>query len=394
MLHWRAFMPCLNSVSATRVRHSGAVIAAALALPGVWAPPASAQTATERPQTAVLWLSAMHYEESQPGLERVTVTTPSARLLMPLASHWALEGGLVADSVSGASPRWQSAVSSASVMREKRRAGDVKLTRYYEHSAYSIGLAHSTETDYSSSALSLGANWASPDKNTTWSVSVAGTGDVIKPGVGSVASIAEDKRDGTELLVGVTQALSRADVIQLNLTLNAGEGYYNDPYKLFDERPRARKQAALLGRWNHHLAADRSTARASYRYYKDSYGVDAHTVQAEWVKPLTDRLSLTPSVRYSSQRAARFYTPAVVDAAGLPVYPAIVAGEFVSGDQRLAAFGALSLGLRVEFKLNDSLSLDTRLERYEQRADWRLGGQGSSGLAPLRVLTLHASRAP
>ena len=360
----------------------GAIVLAALALPGVWLPPAHAEGAPEKGTIAFKYL---YYQDSQPGLKRITVNSPSVYVLAPVGRDWSVEGSLVVDSLSGATPRWQSAVSSASVMKELRKAGDVKVTRYFDRSSYAFGLSHSTEYDYVSNAISLNGSWSSADNNTTWNIGLASSEDAITPVEGGVNKIGKQKKRADEMLIGLTQALSSTDLVQLNLTLSAGEGFYSDPYKLLDVRPQARKQAALLGRWNHHFAGDGSTLRASYRYYRDSYGIKANTTQLEWAKPMDERLMLTPLLRYYSQSAARFYVEPQFDAAGQVVIPTVFPAGLNSGDQRLAAFGAVTLGLKADYKLTDDWTVDGKLETYEQRSDWRFGGNGSKGLDPFRA---------
>ena len=62
-------------------------------------------------------------------------------------------------------------------------------------------------------------------------------------------------------------------------------------------RPDKREQASILARWNHYLAGDGSTLRASYRFYRDNFGVTAHTLEGEWAKPVSATLTLTPGGR-------------------------------------------------------------------------------------------------
>lgn len=361
---------------------SGAIALAALALPGVWLGSAHAQGAPEKGTIAFKYL---HYEDSQPGLKRITVDSPSLYALVPLGARWSAEGSLVVDSLSGATPRWQSAVSSASVMGEKRKAGDIKVTRYFDRSTYSFGLAHSAEHDYKSNALSLHGSWSSADNNTTWNIGLSSSEDAIAPTNGGVNGVLKEKKRADEMLVGLTQAVSSNDLVQVNLTVSAGEGFYSDPYKLLDVRPRARKQAALLGRWNHHLEGDGSTLRSSYRFYRDSFGIRAHTAQVEWARPLGERWVATPLLRYYSQGPARFYVEPQFDSAGQVVIPTVAPDVLNSGDQRLSAFGAITLGLKADYKISDDWSVDAKLEAYQQRAGWRLGGQGTKGLDPFRA---------
>jgi hypothetical protein len=357
----------------------GAVVLAALALPGVWVPPAHAESAPEKGAIAIKYL---HYQDSQPGLKRITVNSPSVFVITPIGKEWAVEGSLVVDTLSGATPRWQSSISSASVMNEERTAGDVKVTRYFDRSSYSLGLSHSKEHDYVSTAFSVNGSWSTADNNTTLNIGFGASKDKINPTNGGVAGVRDQKKDSNDLIVGLTQALSSTDLLQVNVTYSQGKGYYNDPYKTLDERPSIRKQAALLTRWNHYLEDDNSTVRSSYRFYKDNFGINAHTVQVEWAKPVNDQFTVTPLLRYYSQSAANFYTDALYDASGFPVFPNVAPGQYNSGDQRLSAFGAVTVGLKADYKLTTDWSVDGKFERYEQRSNWRMGGKGSIGLDP------------
>lgn len=366
---------------------AGAVVLAALALPGVWSGSAQAQG---RPEKGSFAFKYLYYQDSQPGFKRVTVNSPSIYVFAPVGKDYAVEGALVVDALSGATPRWQTAVSSASKMSEERGAGDIKVTRYFDRSSYSAGMSYSKEHDFLSIAISLGASWSSPDNNTTWDIGVAGTADRIEPTGGGIAGVTSEKRDSTDMIIGVTQALTRSDLLQVNATFSTGEGYYSDPYKTLDERPGRRKLAALLARWNHYLEGDGSSLRSSYRLYRDSFGIHAHTFQGEWARPVTQRLTLTPLLRYYSQSAARFYAEAQYDpATGLPIYPAVAPGQLNSGDQRLSAFGAVTLGVKADYKLTTDWSLDGKLESYQQRSAWHLGGNGSRGLEPLRAIIVQ-----
>jgi hypothetical protein len=364
----------------------GAVVLAALALPGVWVPPAHAESAPEKGVVAIKYL---HYQDSQPGLKRITVNSPSVFVMAPIGKEWAVEGSMVVDTLSGATPRWQSSISSASVMSEERAAGDVKVTRYYDRSSYSLGLSHSKEHDYQSTAVSVSGSWSTADNNTTLNIGFGASKDKINPTNGGVAGVRDQKKDSNDLIVGVTQALSSTDLLQVNVTYSQGKGYYNDPYKTLDERPNIRKQAALLTRWNHYLEDDRSTVRTSYRFYKDNFGINAHTFQAEWAKPVSDQFTVTPLLRYYSQSAATFYTDALYDASGFPIFPNLAPGQVNSGDQRLSAFGAVTLGLKADYKLTPDWSVDGKFEQYEQRSAWRMGGKGSIGLDPFRATSVQ-----
>jgi Protein of unknown function (DUF3570) len=373
---------------ARKADKAGAIIAAALALPGIMAPlKAFAENAPEHGEVAVKYLQ---YQDSQPGLKRIKVTAPSVYVLAPISPQWSVEGSLVSDSVSGATPRYHSAISGATPrMNDERNAGDVKVTRYAARSTYAVGVNKSKEHDYDSTALSFDASFSSEDNNRTWNFGLGYSSDKISS---TIDPLLREKKHTTELMVGVTQALTANDLLQVNVTLNSGKGYYSDPYKTPDVRPNQRTQSILLTRWNHHFTDMGATLRTSYRLYHDTFGINAHTLGAEWVQPVGQRFKLTPSLRLYSQSAAKFYFDPVYDVdVGAPYPPGYFTNPpaFASPDQRLAAFGGLTVGLKAAMQITPDWAADVKLERYEQRSNWRVGGKGSPGIDPFTASFLQ-----
>lgn len=361
-----------------------ALLAAAMLLPGIGA--VHAETAPERGSVAFKYL---YYKEDQAGLDRIRVHAPAVSVLAPIAGEWSLAASATVDDVSGASPRYHTAVSGASRMSDLRKAGDVSVTRYLPRGSVSVAAAYSTEHDYVSRALSLQASLASEDKNTTWNFGAGGSDDSINP----VNKAVQDAgRQTVSVLGGVTRVLTPVDVAQFTLTHSRGHGYYSDPYKLADNRPDRRRQSTALLQWNHRFLAKGATSRLSYRFYRDSFGVNAHTLGAEWVQGLAHGWSVTPSLRLYSQRAASFYFDPVYDSRLGPPFPpgyAFDGTRHSSADQRLSGFGALTLGVKLAKQLNRDWAMDLKLERYEQRGSWRLFGSGSPGLSPMRAVSLQ-----
>jgi hypothetical protein len=359
-----------------------ALLAAAMLLPGL----AHAEAAPERGAINVKYL---YYKEDQPGLDRVQVHAPSVSVMAPIAGEWSVTASATMDDVSGASPRYHTAVSGASRMDDLRKAGDISVTRYLPHGTVSVGAAFSTEHDYRSRALSLQATFDSDDKNTTWALGLGGSDDAIDP-VNHI--VRNEGRQTVSVLAGVTRVFTLVDIGQLTYTHSTGHGYYSDPYKLVDNRPRKRDQDTLLAQWNHRFVNADATSRLSYRYYRDSFGVSAHTLSGEWVQSLDNGWTVTPGLRLYSQRAADFYFDPVYDSkTGAPFPPGYVFGgsAFTSADQRLSAFGAVTAGLKVAKQIDRDWSVDLKLEHYEQRAAWRVFGAGSPGLAPMRANSLQ-----
>jgi hypothetical protein len=365
------------------LRSLGSIVAAAMVLPGVVGmQPAAAEG---RPDGASVSLRTLSYKDSQPGLERISVFSPSFQVIAPLHEAWWLDGTLVADSVSGATPRYHTAISGASRMTERRQAGDLKVTRYFQRFAVGAGLAGSSERDYRSLAGSLDLRWSAADQNTELAFGLGASSDRIDP-VNRVVS--GQTRQTHQVLLGVTRVATRADVLQATLSVSEGRGYYSDPYKVLDVRPRERRHSVIMLRWNHHFEDGGTTLRSSWRATVDSFGVQSHTLHGEWVLPLGGAVQVVPGLRAYTQTAADFYAEARYDPVlGEPFplgYDRNNPPRFISLDQRLSSFGALALGLGLVLTIDRDWTVDARLEAYEQRGRWAWDGNGSTGLAPFR----------
>ncbi len=347
-----------------------ALLGAALALPMVGA--VQAESAPERGLVALKYLD---YLDSQPGIDRVRVRAPAMTLLAPIGGNWSVAGTLTSDAVSGASPAYHS--SSIKRLTDQRYALEANATRYLADSTLTAGISYSTESDYLSRGAAVSASRSSDDRNRTWTAGLGFASDAINPG--NRAVVHETKRVA-DVLLGLTQVLGVRDIVQLNLRHASGRGYYSDPYKVFDNRPRQRSQSSQLARWNHHLESSAATLRLSYRYYSDSFGIRAHTLGAEYVQPLPKGWSVTPLLRLYTQSAARFYVDADPSSAPFPPNPPRDA-VFFTEDHRMSAFGARTLGLKVAKQLDADWLVDIKFERYGQRGAWRLFGGGSPGLA-------------
>ena len=364
---------------------SNALLAAAIALPGVAPSAAHAQSAVEQ---GVIAFKYLDYRDWQPGADRMHVKTPALFVLKPLSETLEVEGSLVYDSISGASPLNHDTLSGASGIgiTEYRTAGDVKVTKYFGgRYAIGVGAAASSERDYLSRAGSLDFRWWSEDHNTTLTFGTGGASDRIN----SVNGVAVgETRHTLDFLAGITQALTPQDIVLSNVTYSTGHGYYSDPYKLLDTRPDKRRVFAWLTRFNHHFIAYDSTLQAGYRYLHDSFGDDAHTFDLAWVQPLPRGFTLTPSLRYTTQGAADFYFD--------PPFPhGFRRGELYTADTRLSAFGAFTAGVKLSVGLADGWGVDLKWQGYRQESSWRLGGSGSPGLEPFsaRWVELGISKA-
>lgn len=355
-----------------RAAGPGALVAAALALPGVALSPGAA--AQSVPDTAFVQFKYLDYRDWQPGARRMRVDNPGFYALKPLSDSLVVEGSIVYDGMSGASPLFFNALSGASGegVRDYRTAGDAKVTKYFERWAIGVGGAYSHERDYISRAATLDVRTWTEDRNRTYAFAFSGAADRIHTEAGAAD---RERKYVLDFLVGVTQVVNQTLIVQSNLTYSRGHGYFTDPYKLLDRRPDHRRVFAWLTRAHQHFSGVDGTLKATYRYLDDSFGADSHMLEAAWQQALPQGWSVTPSLRYLSQKAAWFFH-------GPPIGNGFTAGEPYTADTRLSAFGAFTPGVVVAKQFDDGWVADLRVEYYRQKGKWKLGGDGSEGLLP------------
>jgi hypothetical protein len=348
---------------------SAALIAAALALPGI----VPAHALAQAPEQGVIALRYYDYRDWQPGADRMSVRSPSLYALVPVSDKLTVEGSLLHDTMSGASPLYHDTLSGASGLgvTDYRTAGDVKVTRYADGQSIAFAGAYSSERDYESRAASVEWRTWSDDRNRTYALGFGAAHDRID----STNGVARDRRRETyDYLAGITQVLSATAVVESSLTWSDGRGYYSDPYKLLDARPDHRRIFAWLTRYNQYVPAVDATLRIAYRYLHDSFGDRSQMLEASWIQPLPGGFTVTPTVRYLTQDAASFYRD--------PPFPqGFVPDEPNTADTRLSAFGAITVGVRLAKAFSGGITVDLAANLYRQRAGWHAGGGGSPGLA-------------
>ena len=268
---------------------------------------------------------------------------------------------------------------------------------------WNAGFSASQEYDY----LHLGVNGRLERdfnlKNTTFFVGGAVAKDTIDP-VGGVplafspmeaAIPGDDEEDGVvkaggtskskdvyDLLLGVTQVLSRRSLLEVALSYSQVDGYQNDPYKilsvvdpvtgapvagpvgsglnlhLYENRPDTRAKQALFAEWRY--AFDRDSFALSARYMTDDWGIDSQTVDARYRWNISDNSYLEPHLRWYTQSAADFYRTVLFAGDPLP--------QHASADYRLADSETWTAVFKFGHRTERG-EFSVRLEYYHQVGD-------------------------
>lgn len=363
----------------------GALMQAALALP-ILVVPAKAGAA----EVGEIGFATLGYKER--GLMKVTEPLLWGR--MTIAEVWEVQASGAIDIVTGASPELVSNVSGRPVqsvtgasINDRRTTSDVRVTRHFGDFALTASRARSDEEDYRSRAFGVQASLELAGRNTTLTAGFGRSNDRVGS---SVDTTLDAPRYTREYLLGVTQVLSPLALVQSTVTVTRGHGWYNDPYKLTltyypdeslptllpDLRPDHRDTLAWLTRYRRHFPGTGGTLQADYRFYRDDWGIRAHTLELAWEHPLGERWSVRPSLRYYTQSAADFYAPVVPRPQP----------QALSSDQRLGAFGGVSPALRLGYRLDGGTVIQGTAGYIHDAAGLRLGGNGSEAFSTLRAV--------
>lgn len=365
-------------------------MAAALALPIV-AVPINAQAFEWSDLTGgAVGFRALDYREPN---GRMHIHEPLIWLRLPVAEKWEISASRTIDTLSGASPILISnrtgtpveTLTGASIV-DRRTAASGKVMRRFDNATLGVSRTISFEKDYSSHAFSIDGTYDFNEKNTTLAVGYGKGNDRIL----SVSNLSLDKkRVSEEYLLGITQIIDRNSLIQSNIVVTDGRGYFNDPYKLTvsffssgpfrlspDVRPDHRNQFAWLTRYKRALPANGAVFSTEYRFYRDDWGVRAHTVAASWLQTVSEAWKIEGGLRYYSQAQADFYRPQLAPGP-LPTT--------TSSDQRLASFGALEPSVKFIYAFGQGTTLDLSYSNYQQKANWKIGGGGSFAFVPYRA---------
>ncbi len=320
--------------------------------------------------------------------KRIRVDAQYALLDAELTSEARLRVMGLIDTIAGATPTGEKAAPGAplptALMEDERKAWNVDFAYQFPRVNVSVGHGVSRESDYVSKGYSLNTLIDFNQKNTLLRVGWGHTDDRLMEPFWSV----DREKTGDDLILGVTQLLSPVFAVTVNLTYGRAEGFLSDPYKIVsttrlaldpgtyytppENRPREKDKGILFLGANRRFERLDAALDASYRFYHDSFGIDAHTVELKWLQRAGAHLIVEPSVRYHRQGAADFYYHDL-DAAGVVTnYDPLLEtgtgeGPFYSSDHRLSEMETINLGLKISWIFNPHCSVDFSVERYLMR---------------------------
>lgn len=309
------------------------------------------------------------------------------KLINPL-SHFAVPPSTITgyrrpfDAVSGGSPLAPTPSGAVPLAQshDVRRGIDVLAGLTLGPQRFLPEISYSNEHDYISYAGALNYSVDLNDKNTTLNFGWAHSYDqVLSNRFTHLTHTAIKNSD--DFIAGISQLLGPGTVFGANATIGHEEGYLNDPYRsvVFQEtdidpnarvvldgekRPDTRDSQAILLSLTQAIKPLNASVEGEYRFYHDSYGIIANTLDVSWMQKVGRSIVISPSFRYYRQGAAHFYG---IQFPGDPTNDPSRVPRFYSSDYRLSFLEAFTLGLEADIQFYDRWDLHMGYQRYWMR---------------------------
>jgi len=232
----------------------------------------------------------------------VDVSGPSILMRKMFGTRSSMSANYYVDSITSASI---DVVTSASPYHERREEKAVSGDFLVNDDHISIGFTNSEENDFSANTASFNIDHELFGNLTTVSIGYSRGWDVIgkRGDSGFSEEAARQSFHG-----GISQILTRDAILALNIETVTDSGYLNNPYRSVryidpgsavgysfepEHYPRTHTSTAIALKGRYHLPI-RASLFGEYRYYTDSWGVDAwnaalgytHVYRRDWTLDL------------------------------------------------------------------------------------------------------------
>lgn len=286
----------------------------------------------------------------------MTIDGPAILLRKKVNESVAISAYYYVDTISSASV---DVMSTASPYSEERHEGQLGLEYLYDKTTMFFNIGQSDEADYLA-------------KSVNFSLSHDTFGDLTQLSLGVGFSDNDISRNGDEVFAeqsqqyrvraGINQILTTNLSIAFNIESIADEGYLNNPYRTVrfidnsipagvgyqsEVYPKTRNSFSTKLSASYYLPY-RAALFFHYRYFTDSWQIDANDIELGYRHPLGKTLELDLKLRYYHQNQASFYSD---------LFPYQDAQNYLARDKELSDFNDITLGLGVTYLIPQHLSI-------------------------------------
>jgi hypothetical protein len=249
------------------------------------------------------------------------ITGESVLVRKKFSEQFSLEGNYFIDKVSGASI---DVLSQASVIKDERKQKSLSLDYIHDKTQYNLSYTNSTERDYISNTTHFSLSQDMFGDLTTLSLGFTDSRDKVgenngtasKPIVSWLGHAESRSYEG-----GLSQVITKNLIASATLEVITDQGLLSNPYRLIryldavplgyslgtQVYPNTRTSSAVEARAKYYLPY-RAAASVSYRYFSDTWGIRANTIELGYTQPVSNKFIFEGRLRHYSQNHATFYS--------------------------------------------------------------------------------------
>jgi hypothetical protein len=280
----------------------------------------------------------------------VTIDGPSLLLRKKFAEKYSVSANYYMDMVSSASI---DVMTTASPYKEERTQGNLAFDMLQGKTQYSVSYTLSDESDYTANTATFDVSQDMFGDLTTVSFGFSQGWDQVRKNGDNAFEETVDRRN---YRFSLQQILTPRLMAGLNYEVITDEGFLNNPYRsvrYLDDTsargysyqpelyPHTRTSNAIAINARYYLPY-RAAVHGEYRYYTDTWGIDANTVSIGYTHPWGKRWIFEAGYRWYDQSAADFYSD---------LFPRADAQNFLARDKELSTFTSQMFSLGATYEL-------------------------------------------
>jgi Protein of unknown function (DUF3570) len=338
----------------------------------------------------------------------ITVEGPELLVRKKVGDSLSLSAGYYEDMISSASIDVK---LSASPYHEIRKQENVGADYQHGKTTYSVGYIHSKEPDYIANTTFYSVSQDMFGDLTTLTMGYRRAWDNIYRDIKTPEGTIVNDPTFHEIAnhrgysLSLSQILTRNTILGVNYELLTDQGYLANPYRkirflspgagegftLADQvYPNTRSSSASSVQLKYYLPY-RAALTGQYRFYSDTWGVKANTVELDYTHPAWKHWIFEGSLRFYKQTHADFYSD---------LFPRADYQNFMARDRELAAFQSYTVGAGASYefrvpgvswlsKNSINVRVDHLMINYSDFRNALLAGTYGAGNEPLYKLNAN-----
>ncbi|HEY4443945.1 MAG TPA: DUF3570 domain-containing protein [Steroidobacteraceae bacterium] len=272
------------------------------------------------------------------------ITGESVLVRKKFSEQFAVQANYFIDKVSGASV---DVLSNASVIKDERKQKSLSLDYIHDKTQYNLSYSNSTERDYISNTTHFSLSQDMFGDLTTVTLGFTDSRNKVgeNNGTANLPKIAWlGHAESRSYEGGLSQVITKNLIAGATVEVITDQGLLSNPYRsiryIVDPAinplgyalgsqlfPNTRTSTAVEARAKYYLPY-RAAASVSYRYFTDTWGIRANTVEVGYTQPVSNMFIFEGRLRHYSQNHATFYSD---------LFPFANSQNFEARDQNLAA---------------------------------------------------------